>query len=55
MRALTLNEKISLRGPLVKRGVPGKWLLKGEMKQYLFHWRLVMPRSISEYYRFINK
>lgn len=52
MRALTLDEKITLKGLLYARGVAPQNLVKLDMAQARFWWPRLYGRSISQYWRY---
>lgn len=47
MRKPTLNEKITLKGALVSRGVPVSELVKAELPTFIHYWRMIFGTPIT--------
>jgi len=52
MRKLTLQEKISIKGILSKRGVTYPNLARIDMKSAVHFWYTCVPGPISTYYKY---
>ena len=52
MRALTLDEKITIKGLLARKpGFSGPLLAKAGMREMLHYWRMCYGKSIALYYK----
>ena len=54
MRMLTLDERITIKGILAKKGVPVKFLAGKFTRTYIATWYRVMPGPMANYYKWIK-